>query len=245
VQECRAEDCDGDLTPKRLLGWTCGDPECDEVYFGRAPNTCTCGNRRFVRTALFDIQMVDECTSCEREFLPGGRQDCNCDDPEIVTRAKGYSNFRMVDDDGRIRGVEPVPRRSPLFPSRSPGDHLLEERQIRRDAAWPANAAVTTGRYLLRSLADRDNPDTFTESKMLSFADSQSDMKELERNFREPEEAFFFDQLFVSSVREEADASGWGPPQTLSTMAWLRQKRYEEGPRRETNNPPNAFRIPH
>jgi len=65
----------------------------------------------------------------------------------------------------------------------------------------PANAAVTTGRYLLRSLADRDNPDTFTESKMLSFADSQSDMKELERNFREPEEAFFFDQLFVSSVR--------------------------------------------
>jgi len=31
---------------------------------------------------------------------------------------------------------------------------------------------------------------------MLSFADSQSDMKELERNFREPEETFFFDQLF-------------------------------------------------
>jgi len=124
--ECRAEDCDGDLTPKRLLGWTCGDPECDEVYFGRAPNTCTCGNRRFVRTALFDIQMVDECTSCEREFLPGGRQDCNCDDPEIVTRAKGYSNFRMVDD-GRIR-------ESSQFPAVSPVSITITGRPTRRAA---------------------------------------------------------------------------------------------------------------
>jgi len=50
---------------------------------------------------------------------------------------------------------------------------------------------------------------------MLSFADSQSDMKELERNFREPEESFFFDQLFVESVRLEANGSGW---ETLSDV---------------------------
>lgn len=242
VQECTAEDCDGNLTPKRLLGWTCGDPDCDEVYFGRSPNTCTCGNRRFVRTALFDIQMVDECTSCEHEFLPGGRQDCSCDDPEIVTRAKGYSNFRMVDDDGRIR-------ESSQFPGGLPCYHQDQRETYSKSGRYdamlrgPANAAVTTGRYLLRSIADRDNPESFTESKMLSFADSQSDMKELERNFREPEEAFFFDQLFVRSVRNEADASGWGTLADIVDCGVAETKQYEEDLEGGTNNPPNAFEF--
>jgi ATP-dependent helicase YprA (DUF1998 family) len=240
VQGCTAEDCNGDLTPKRLLGWTCGDPDCEEVYFGRSPNKCTCGKRRFVRTALFDIQMVDECTSCEREFLPSGKQDCNCDDPEIVRRAKGYSNFRMVDDDGRIR-------ESSQFPGGLPCYHQDQRETYSKSSRYdamlrgPANAAVTQGRYLLRSLANRDNPQTFTESKMLSFADSQSNMKELGRNFREPEEAFFFDQLFVGSVKDEADASGWASLASIVDRGVAEAKQYEEDLKGETNNSPSIF----
>ena len=62
-QECTAAGCDGDLQPKRFLGWTCSDPDCNEVYFGRPPSSCGCGKRRFVRSALFDVRMVDECQS--------------------------------------------------------------------------------------------------------------------------------------------------------------------------------------
>lgn len=205
---CTIDDCEGELTPKRFLGWTCSDPECDEVYFDTPPASCSCGKRKLVRAALFDINMVDECQSCGYEFLPNGPHDCNCDDPEISRRAKGYSNFRMVDDSGRVRKASQFPGGLPCY-HEDRRDTYAKNRRYDSMLRGPANAAVTTGRYLLRSLANRDDPNTFRESKMLSFADSQSDMKELERNFREPEESFFFDQLFVESVRSEADGSGW------------------------------------
>lgn len=213
-QECTADDCDGELTPKRFLGWTCSDPGCDEVYFGNPPASCSCNKRKLVRSALFDINMVDECQSCGHEFLPNGPHNCNCDDPEISRRAKGYGNFRMVDDNGRIRQASNFPGGLPCY-HEDRREIYAKNRRYDSMLRGPANAAVTSGRYLLRSLADRDDPSTFGESKMLSFADSQSDMKELERNFREPEESFFFDQLFVDSVNSEADESGWA---TLSDV---------------------------
>ncbi|SFC04834.1 DEAD/DEAH box helicase [Halobiforma haloterrestris] len=213
-QECTTDDCDGELTPKRFLGWTCSDPGCDEVYFGNPPASCSCNKRKLVRSALFDINMVDECQSCGHEFLPNGPHNCNCDDPEISRRAKGYGNFRMVDDNGRIREASNFSGGLPCY-HEDRRETYAKNRRYDSMLRGPANAAVTSGRYLLRSLADRDDPSTFGESKMLSFADSQSDMKELERNFREPEESFFFDQLFVDSVSSEADESGWA---TLSDV---------------------------
>lgn len=241
-QGCSIAECDGELTPKRLLGWTCKDPGCDEVYFNQPPRTCgnSCNNRRFVRTALFDIRMVEECQSCEREFLPHGRKECDCDTPEYRQRAKGYGSFRVVDEEGRIREASQYPGGAPCY-------HVDQRETYSKSGRYdsmlrgPANAAVTSGRYLLRELADRDDPTTFTESKMLSFADSQSDMKELERNFREPEESFFFDQLFVECVKNEAGESGWATLSEIVDLGVTEAQRYEDELSGDTNNPPQAF----
>lgn len=241
-QECTFDDCDGDLTPKRFLGWVCGDTDCDEVYFGRPPATCgsECDNRRFVRSALFDVRMVDECQSCGHEFLPDSEHTCGCDEAEVVRQARGYGNFRMVDDNGRVREASQFSGGLPCYHE----DHReTYSKNGRYDSMLrgPANAAVTTSRYLLRSLADRDTPETFEESKMLSFADSQSDMKELERNFREPEEPFFFDQLFVDCVTAEADDSGWTPLSTVIDRGLSDAHDYENDLKGEAGNPPQVF----
>jgi ATP-dependent helicase YprA (DUF1998 family) len=239
-QGCTTDECDGDLTPKRFLGWTCADPKCDEVYFGNPPASCGCDKRKLVRSALFDISMVDECQSCGHEFLPNGPHNCNCDSPDIRRRAKGYSNFRIVDDAGRIRKASQFPGGLPCY-HEDRRDTYKKNRRYDSMLRGPANAAVTTGRYLLRSLADRNEPSTFGESKMLSFADSQSDMKELERNFREPEESFFFDQLFVESVRLEANGSGW---ETLSDVVECGvddAHQYEEELTGEGGNSPQMY----
>ncbi len=241
-QGCPREECHGELTPKRLLGWTCKDPGCDEVYFNRPPRTCggSCNNRRFVRTGLFDIRMVEECLSCEREFLPHGRKECDCDDPEFRQRARGYGSFRIVDEDGRIREASQYPGGSPCYHADQRETYSKSDRYDSM-LRGPANAAVTSGRYLLRELADRGDPTTFSESKMLSFADSQSDMKELERNFREPEESFFFDQLFVECVETEADASGWATLSEIVDLGVTEAQQYEDELTGETDNPPQAF----
>ncbi|MWG36098.1 DEAD/DEAH box helicase [Halomarina oriensis] len=239
-QACTAGDCEGDLQPKRFLGWTCGDPNCGEVYFGRPPSTCGCGKRRFIRSALFDVRMVDECQSCEQTFLPDGERNCDCDDPSIARRAKGYSNFRMVDDNGRLRGASDFPGGLPCY-HEDRRETYSKSGRYDSMLRGPANAAVTTSRYVLRSLADRDEPATFSESKMLSFADSQSDMKELERNFREPEESFFFDQLFIASVGSTADNSGWATLEEIVEEGKKDAKSYQEDLKGDTNQDPKIF----
>ncbi|ELY95129.1 hypothetical protein C483_02156 [Natrialba hulunbeirensis JCM 10989] len=239
-QECTTDDCNGDLTPKRFLGWTCSDPACEEVYFGNPPASCSCGKRKLVRSALFDISMVDECQSCGHEFLPNGPHDCNCDCLEISRRAKGYGNYRMVDDNGRVREASQFPGGLPCY-HEGRRETYAKNRRYESMLRGPANAAVTTGRYLLRSLADRDDPSAFGESKMLSFADSQSDMKELERNFREPEESFFFDQLFVESVRSVSDGSGWATLSDVIERGVNDAHQYEEELAGEGGNIPRMY----
>lgn len=241
-QACTIDECDGDLTLKRFLGWVCGDSDCDEVYFGRPPASCGsgCNNRRFVRSALFDVRKVDECQSCGHEFLPNGDQRCHCDDAEVVQRAKGYSNFRMVDDDGRVRKASQFKGGLPCYHENHRETYAKSDRYDSM-LRGPANAAVTSGRYLLRSLADRDHPETFEQSKMLSFADSQTDMRELERNFREPEEPFFFDQLFMDSLRSEADHSGWASLSTIVEQGLSEAEAYEQTLTGDTGNNPTLF----
>ncbi|WP_248908165.1 DEAD/DEAH box helicase [Halocatena marina] len=239
-QECTAADCDGDLQPKRFLGWTCSDPDCGEVYFGRPPSSCGCGKRRFVRSSLFDVRMVDECQSCEQTFLPNGEHDCDCEELNLARRAKGYSNYRMVDDNGRLRGASDFPGGLPCY-HEDRRETYSKSGRYDSMLRGPANAAVTTARYLLRSLAERDDSATFGESKMLSFADSQSDMKELERNFREPEESFFFDQLFVDSVRSTADGTGWTSLAEVVDAGRSDAEAYEADLKGETGKDPKIF----
>jgi len=66
-------------------------------------------------------------------------------------------------------------------------------------------------------------------------------MKELERNFREPEESFFFDQLFVDSVRAEADGAGWASLSAVVDHGIREAKAYEDDLTGDTGKPPGMY----
>ena len=194
AQHCN---CGGELTPKRYLGWACSDRSCNEVYFGDSPATCECGNRRFVRTGLLDITTVEHCSECDSDYLP--ETECSCDTPDRSTVIRGFQSYKMVDENGRIRNPTDFKGAVPCYhPRRSYRKSRRYDSMIR----GPGNAAVTTSQYLLRNITDPDSPDSFREAKLLSFADSQSDMKQLQRDFEEPEERLFFTQLLVNAIEE-------------------------------------------
>jgi len=213
-------ECGGELTPKRYLGWACSDQACDAVYFGHPPNTCDCGNRRFVRTGLFDINQIDYCETCDTELLPGAT--CDCDEPAIDSTVRGFTQYKMVDENGQIRSPTDFPGAVPCY------DYRKSYRKSDRFESMlrgPGNTAAYTSQYLLRSIADTSDPDSFTRAKMLSFADSQKDMKELARDFNDPERQLFFSQVLVEAL-ETSDGS-WSSLADIQSKAVTIAEEYE------------------
>lgn len=194
AQHC---DCGGELTPKRYLGWACSDRSCNEVYFGEPPAICECNNRRFVRTGLLDVTTVEHCSECDNDYLP--ETECPCDTPDRSTVIRGFQSYKMVDENGRIRTPTDFKGAVPCYHQRK---SYRKSQRYDSMIRGPGNAAVTTSQYLLRNIADVDSPDSFRQAKLLSFADSQSDMKQLQRDFEEPEERLFFTQLLVNAIVE-------------------------------------------
>jgi ATP-dependent helicase YprA (DUF1998 family) len=197
VDQCS---CGNELEPRRLLGWQCRDRDCDTVYFGEPPQTCSCGNRRFARTGLFDVTRVEHCGSCDRDLFPG--QHCFCDEPNEHTAVRGFTQYKLVDERGQVRSPTDFPGAVPCYDRRKSYDKSKRYNSMLRG---PGNTAVTTSQYLLRTVADRDEPESFSRAKLLSFADSQSDMKQLARDFNEPEERLFFTQLVVEQLSEGSE----------------------------------------
>lgn len=225
AQHC---ECGGDLTPKRYLGWACSDRTCNVVYFGEPPSTCDCGNRRFVRTGLLDITAVEHCAECENDYLPG--TDCPCDSPDRSMVIRGFQSYKMVDENGRIRNPTAFKGAVPCYhPMRS----YRKSQRYNKMVRGPGNAAVTTSQYLLRNIATPDAPDSFREAKLLSFADSQSDMKQLQRDFEEPEERLFFTQLFVAAI-DESDED-WVALSDIQSAATDTARDYESMLLEESN----------
>jgi len=217
-QQCS---CGGTLQPKRYLGWSCSDPDCDAVYFGEPPNTCDCGKRRFARTGLLDINAIDHCSNCDTDLLPGA--ECRCDDPEISPTVRGFREYKLVDELGQIRKPSSFHGAVPCYdPRKTYRKSSRYESMIR----GPGNTAVTTAQYFLREIADVDNPESFREAKILSFADSQSDMKELNRNFTEPEQTLFVTQFVVDTLDETDD--DWVSLADLQSTVIERAKEYEQ-----------------
>lgn len=194
-QQCSDDDCNGEVVPKRFLGWSCSDTECDVVYYRDPPSSCECGRRRFVRTGLLDVTEVAHCEACDTDRLPGA--GCDCDDPSLELSVRGFQNYKMVDENGKVRSPTDFAGAVPCYHS---GRSYRKDRRYESLIRGPDNAAVTSSQYMLRSVADPDNPDSFRESKLLSFADSQRDMKRLRRNFQEPEEDLFITQLLVDEL---------------------------------------------
>jgi len=212
--------CGGELEPRRLLGWQCRDQDCDAVYFGDPPNSCSCGNRRFAKTALFDITRVEHCTSCDRDLFPG--EHCFCDHPDEQTAIRGFTQYKQVDERGQVRSPTDFPGAVPCYDRRKSYSKSDRYNSMLRG---PGNTAVTTSQYLLRAIADRDDPDSFSRAKTLSFADSQSDMKELTRDFNEPEESLFFTQLVVDELDNRTDT--WCTLEDIQAGVWKQAQAYE------------------
>ncbi|ELK55181.1 DEAD/DEAH box helicase domain protein, partial [Haloferax sp. BAB-2207] len=213
--------CGGMLRPKRYLGWSCSDPDCDAVYFGEPPNTCDCGKRRFARTGLLDINAIDHCSNCDTDLLLGA--ECRCDDPAISPTVRGFREYKLVDELGQIRKPSSFHGAVPCYdPRKTYRKSSRYESMIR----GPGNTAVTTAQYFLREIADVNEPDSFREAKMLSFADSQSDMKELNRNFTEPEQTLFVTQLVVDTLDETDD--NWVSLSELQSTVIKRAVGYED-----------------
>ena len=213
-------DCGGELEPRRFLGWQCRDRDCDDVYFGEPPRTCSCGNRRFARTALFDVTRVEHCASCDRDLFPG--EHCFCDEPDEHTTVRGFTQYKQVDERGQIRSPTDFPGAVPCYDRRKSYDKSSRYDSMLRG---PGNTAVTTSQYLLRAIADRDEPESFSRAKLLSFADSQTDMKELARDFNEPEERLFFTQLVVEQLAESDDT--WCSLEDVQAGVWEAAQAYE------------------
>jgi len=211
--------CGGALHPKRYLGWSCSDTECSAVYFGNPPNTCDCGKRRFARTGLLDINAITHCANCDTDLLPGA--ECNCDNPETSPAVRGFQEYKLVDELGQIRKPSTFHGAVPCYDSRKSYQKSSRYESMIRG---PGNTAVTTAQYFLREIADTEEPESFREAKMLSFADSQSDMKELNRNFTEPEQTLFVTQLVID-VLEDQD---WTTLADIQAEVIEQAREYEE-----------------
>lgn len=97
--------------------------------------------------------------------------------------------------DGTIRSVSSIPSAAPC---RHRGLPYHPDRRYDELVRGPGNLAVTTSQYLLRDVADDEG---VTSAKQLTFADSHRDMKELDRDFREPEVGTLLDQCLVEHIQ--------------------------------------------
>lgn len=193
-------DCGTSLTSTRYLPWVCDN--CDQIHFEDDPGQCDCGETTLVKRGLFEIRHDQHCRSCETGFL--GEEGCNCDEPDVHTRIGHHQAYKAIDTHGWIHTMSSQPSAVPC-----PHSYARYEIGRRFDELMrgPSNLAVTTSQYMLRAVADEEGQQA---AKLLSFADSHRDMKELSRDFSEPEVETLLDQLLIESVSTD-DETAWVP----------------------------------
>ncbi|SFT09687.1 DEAD/DEAH box helicase [Halostagnicola kamekurae] len=185
-------DCGRSLTQTRLLPWVCRKDSCDREYFGDPPDTCPCGSYTFARAGLFEVLADSYCESCETSTV--GDPTCDCDGP-VRTRETPFQAYQTVQPDGGVRAASSF---SSVAPCTHQGLNYNTDRRYDELVRGPGNLAVTTSQYLLRRVADEEG---HKAAKLLSFADSHRDMKEVNRDFSEPEAATLMDQTLVEVTR--------------------------------------------
>jgi ATP-dependent helicase YprA (DUF1998 family) len=186
-------DCGTELTQTRLIPWVCRNDTCSRQYFDRPPEACECGSYTFARAGLFEIFEDTYCESCETALVGDG--SCTCADSARYSREGAHQSFNTIEPDGTIRAVGSFPAAAPCRHQSLP---YSPDRRYDELLRGPGNIAVTTAQYLLRRVADEE---AYDSAKLLSFADSHRDMKELNRDFGEPEEGTLLDQCLLEAVR--------------------------------------------
>ena len=188
-------DCESSLTATRFLPWVCENNSCSRIHFEDEPDRCDCGSSAFVKRGLFEIRHDKHCRSCDTAFLGG--EGCDCDDPDVHPRTGHHQAYKTIGTDGWIhtmsseRSAVPCPHPYARYEIGRRFDELMR---------GPSNLAVTTSQYMLRRVADEEGQQA---AKLLSFADSHRDMKELSRDFSEPEVETLLDQLLIESASIE------------------------------------------
>lgn len=193
--------CGATMYPVLYLPWVCGNHECDEVFTSdRPPSTCKCMSETFFLAGLFDVQSAYYCEGCKGYFL---RDSCGQSDHRLRLIPSDFTSYRLVDSNFRIRN--PFPKARPLPCYHRYISYKTNKRYLPLIRS-PANVAVTSAQYALRKIVGhanfKDIPSKLEISKMLSFADSHSDMEQLNRDFQEPEQQLFLDQLIVDILGE-------------------------------------------
>lgn len=191
-------ECGEDVANTHLLPWTCRKDDCDRLHFQRRPpETCECGSYTFARAGLFELTNRRVCDTCDDEAVAGF--SCGCDDPEPIERSVDVNRYGTFDSEGSIRNPSNFRAGVPCYHSGTGyDDGRYDELRYSYN-----NLAVTTAQYLLRSVADDEG---FESAKMLSFADAHGDMRELRRNFDDPEAETVLDQLLLA---ETTASDGW------------------------------------
>lgn len=186
--------CGRELIRTQFLPWVCRNNECERTYFEQPPESCGCGSSRtFAKRGLFEVFEDTYCEECDTAFVD--ERGCNCVESGR-DRKGGHEAFKTFEPDGSIRAVSSIPS---VAPCRHGSLQYHPDRRYDELVRSPGNLAVTTSQYMLRNVADKEG---FESAKQLSFADSHRDMKELDRDFREPEIGTVLDQCIVDYVQD-------------------------------------------
>lgn len=189
--------CGSSLRSTRYVPWVCTNDECDRIHFDGEPGQCDCGATSFVKRGLFEVRNDQHCRSCDTAFLGG--EGCDCENPDVHSRTGSHQAYKTIDTQGWIhtmsnqRSAVPCPHPYARYEIGRRFDELMRS---------PNNLAATTSQYLLRAVADDEGQQA---AKLLSFADSHRNMKELSRDFSEPEVETLLDQLLIRGVATDEE----------------------------------------
>ncbi len=191
--------CGHSVANTRLIPWVCEHDGCTRQYYSPTPPTkCQCGAETFLKPGLFEVFENEYCGECDTALLPG--LSCECDDPELQRQADAFQSYQTVTADGCIVSVR---GHTSVVPCRHQRLGYRIGQRYDELVRSPNNIAVTTSQYLLREVADDED---YSSAKLLSFADSHRDMKELGRDFNEPEVATLLDQALIEAIRTADDS---------------------------------------
>jgi ATP-dependent helicase YprA (DUF1998 family) len=193
--------CGSTLRSTRYVPWVCTDDGCNRIHFESDPQRCDCGATSFVKRGLFEVHHDQHCRSCDTAFL--GSEGCDCDDPEIHSRIGSHQAYKTLDTRCWIHTMSDQPS---AVPCPHPYARYEIDRRFDELMRSPNNLAATTSQYLLRAVADDEGQQA---AKLLSFADSHRDMKELSRDFSEPEVETLLDQLLIRGAAVGEDEDPW------------------------------------
>lgn len=194
-------ECGSSLASTRYVPWVCTNGNCDCLHFEATPEQCECGESSFVKRGLFEVRHDQHCRSCDTAFV--GDDECGCDEPEIHPRTGSHQAYKTLDIHGRIHSMS---SQSSAVPCPHPYARYEIGRRFDELMRSPNNLAATTSQYLLRAVADGEGQQA---AKLLSFADSHRDMKELSRDFSEPEVETLLDQLLVRGALPTVKDTPW------------------------------------